>query len=159
MCHHPQLPVHRVRQQGNLSAALGFGWVCCGSFSALTMELLIPCVKIFCHPLTCQGWGTAGTGAAEVGMQKGTQPEERTRKKNSGTACPNLCGDLCSHHLHQQHPLCLFLALRGPKDPKCPKLSGRKFPVDFDNGLWSRSLVMSALDPSHCGSVRALIWP
>lgn len=64
----------------------------------------------------------------------------------------------------------LILALRGLKaasaslgslepDPNYPKLSGRKFLVDFDNGFWSRSLVMTALEPSHGDSVRTVIWP
>lgn len=67
-------------------------------------------------------------------------------------------------------PSVFVLALAGPKaasaslgslepDPKHPKLSGKKFLVDFDNGVWSRSLVMIALEPSHGDSVRAVIWP
>lgn len=34
-------------------------------------------------------------------------------------------------------------------DPKYPELSGKKFLIDFDVGLWSRSLVIIALEPSH----------
>lgn len=63
----------------------------------------------------------------------------------------------------------IILALGGPKaasaglgslgDPKHAKLSGKKFLVDFDNGVWSRFLVMTELEPSHGDSVRAMIWP
>lgn len=52
------------------------------------------------------------------------------------------------------------LTLGGPKaasasldslepDPKFPELSGKKFLTDFDNGLWSRSLIIIALEPGH----------
>lgn len=55
------------------------------SISAVTLELalLIPPVKVYCHHLTCQGWDTARTAAVEVGMQKGTQPEETTERQES----------------------------------------------------------------------------
>lgn len=61
-------------------------WVWCGSIEAVTIELvlLIPYRKIYWPRLTCQGWDGARTGSAEAGMQKGTQPEDLTRK---GLSC------------------------------------------------------------------------
>lgn len=34
-------------------------------------------------------------------------------------------------------------------DAKYPELSGKKFLIDFDDDVWSRSLIIIALERSH----------
>lgn len=50
-------------------------------FVTIELVLLMLYMKIYCHHLSWQGWDTARTGSVEVGMQKGTQPEEITKKE------------------------------------------------------------------------------
>lgn len=110
-------------------------------FVTIELVLLMLYMKIYCHHLSWQGWDTARTGSVEVGMQKGTQPEEITkkeqRKRFSRTGCPNFPSAVESSVFNISTPV-FVLSLRGPKaasaslgswepDPKHPKLSGKSF--------------------------------
>lgn len=56
------------------------------------------------------------------------------------TACPNFCDDLCSDHLHQQHPLCLFWLWGDQRIQSIPNSVGESFLLTltmvFGAGPW-----------------------